>query len=114
MTAVFTVVLQFFSGVVGKYLVDVGLRFVAMKALVYTLLVITFPIVIKNLLVWLVDAFQQIVQGSVDTGSVHSFAYQLTGLAGWLGDQLLLPTCVSVLLSAIAIRFVLNFIPFVG
>ena len=36
------------------------------------------------------------------------------GLAGWLGEQLLLPTCVSVLLSAIAIRFVLNFIPFVG
>jgi hypothetical protein len=114
MTAVFSVILQWFSGLAGRYLVDAGLRFVATKALVYTLLTITFPVVIKNLLCWLVYALNQIVSSSISSGSVTSFTHQLTGLAGWLGEQLLLPTCVSVLLSAIAIRFVLNFIPFVG
>jgi hypothetical protein len=107
-------ILAWFSSLAGRFLVDTGLKFLATKALVYTFLVITFPIVIKNLLCWLVEQLQTIVQSSVDPGSVHSFSAQLTGLAGWLGEQLLLPTCVSVLLSACAIRFVLNFIPFVG
>ena len=107
-------ILAWFSSLAGKFLVDTGLKFVALKVLTYTLLVTTFPIVIKNLLCWLVDQLQAIVQSSIDPGSVQSFSAQLTGLAGWLGDQLLLPTCVSVLLSACAIRFVLNFIPFVG
>lgn len=114
MTVLFSTILSWFSSLAGRYLLDAGLRFIATKALVYTLLVVTFPIVIKNLLCWLVDTLNQIVQSSIDPGSVTSFTHQLTGLAGWLGEQLLLPTCVSVLLSAIAIRFVLNFIPFVG
>jgi hypothetical protein len=114
MTIFFSTILGWFSSIAGRYLVDAGLRFVATKALVYTFLVTTFPIVIKNLLCWLVDTLNEIVQSSIEPGSVTSFTHQLTGLAGWLGEQLLLPTCVSVLLSAIAIRFILNFIPFVG
>ena len=110
----FSDILSWFSSLAGRYLVDVGLKFLAYKVLVYTLLTVTFPIVIKNLLVWLMEQVNSIIQSSLPSGDITSFSASLTGLAGWLGDQLMLPTCISIVLSAIAIRFVLNFIPFVG
>jgi|APHig6443717497_1056834.scaffolds.fasta_scaffold682224_1 hypothetical protein len=114
MPIVFSAILSWFSSLAGRYLVDVGLKFLAYKVLVYTLLTVTFPIVIKNLLVWLMEQVNSIIQSSLPSGDIASFSASLTGLAGWLGDQLMLPTCISIVLSAIAIRFVLNFIPFVG
>lgn len=115
MPIIFSTILGWFSSLAGRYLLDVGIKFLAYKVLVYTLLTITFPIVIKNLIVWLVEQVNSIIQSSLpSSGDIASFSASLTGLAGWLGDQLMLPTCISIVLSAIAIRFVLNFIPFIG
>ena len=110
----FSAILGWFSSLAGRFLVDGVVKFLAYKVLVYTLLTITFPILIKNLLCWLIDQFSAIVASNVDGSGLTAFTAQLTGLAGWIGDQMLFPTCISLLLAAIAIRFVLNFIPFVG
>lgn len=107
-------IFSFFSRLIGRLITDIGLKFVANKALIYTFLTVTFPIVIKNMLCWLMDCLNSVIQATLPDGDIESFTASLTGLAGWLGEQLLLPTCISILLSAIAIRFVLNFIPFIG
>lgn len=114
MPIIFSTILGWLSSLAGRYLLDVGLKFLAYKVLVYTLLTVTFPIIIKNLIVWLVEQVNSIIQSSLPSGDITSFSASLTGLAGWLGEQLMLPTCISIVLSAIAIRFVLNFIPFIG
>lgn len=107
-------ILAWFSSLAGRFLVDGFLKFVAYKALIYTLLITTVPIIIKNLLCWLVGVLQDVVLSSVPSGTLDSITIQLTGLAGYIGDQMLLSTCISILLSALLIRFILNFIPFVG
>ena len=109
----FSAILGWFSSLAGRFLVDTGLRFLAQKALLYMLLVAIFPVVIKNLVCWLVDQVAAVVASVTSSSGVDSLAVQLTGLGGWLGDALLLPTCISILLSAICIRFVLNFVPFI-
>lgn len=113
MPIIFTTILGWFSSLAGKVLVDTGLRFLAYKTLAYTLMTVIFPVVIKNLLCWFFDIIQAIVEGNVDTSSMDSFSMQLTGMAGYIGSQLQIPTCITILLSACAIRFTLNFIPFV-
>ena len=110
---IITVLLNFLSSVVGKFFVDGAIKYIALKALVYTLLVVTFPIVIKNLICWLLQQVQTIVSG-ISSGTIQSASIHLTGVAGYLGEHLLLSTSMTILLSAILIRFTLNFIPFIG
>lgn len=114
MTLFISRLLSWLSAFGGKFLVDSTLKFIATKVLVYSLLCVTFPIVIKNLIVWLVVQVQSLVAANMPAGSISTTALQLSGLCGYIGSHLMLSTCISIILSAIAIRFVLNFIPFVG
>ena len=113
MTLIFTKVFTFFSNLFTSHFSDVSLRYIATKTLLYTFLTGTFPIVIKNLIVWLVEQTQQIVN-SLSGGKIDSITIQLSGLAGYLGDHLMLSTCLSIILTAIILRMCLNFIPFAG
>ena len=105
--------LSWLGSVAARFIGDTALKWIALKVLSVTLLTVTLPIVLKNILTWLVQQVELIVR-SYSGGSVDSFSVQLTGLAGYLGDQMMLGTCVSIILTAIAIRLFLNFVPFVG
>lgn len=105
--------LSWLGSVAARFIGDTALKWLAIKIFSVTLLTVTLPIVIKNILVWLIQQIELIIQ-SYSGGSVNSFSVQLSGLAGYLGDQMMLSTCVSIILTAIAIRLFLNFVPFVG
>lgn len=99
---------------VGKFFGDKLLQFVAWKVLIYSLLTITFPIVIKNLVKWGFDLVSGLIESNIDVGELGAAKIHLSGLAGYLANCLALEDCIAILLSAVAIRFTLNFIPFVG
>ncbi|MGL1931381.1 MAG: hypothetical protein OCC45_06425 [Desulfotalea sp.] len=115
MTFSFNPLLSFLSSIVGKFLVDNGLKFIAYKTLFITFFVTVVPVIIKNLVSWFGDEMMNVLV-SVTNGwanDLHSLTYQLTGLSGYLANKLLIPDCFTVILTACSIRLVLNFTPFV-
>ncbi len=102
------------GGFITKLLADGLLRWLAWKAFVITLITITLPIVLKNLITWLYETLMSVAMDHVSTDGISSVAFQFTGFAGYLASHLLIPESIAVILTGLAIRLVLNFIPFVG
>ena len=113
MPIVISALLSWFGSLGAKFLTDSLLKFAAYKLLVFTLLTVTFPIIIKNLMTWLFGVLTSAV-GTIDMGNMTSVVIQFTGFSAYLAQQLHLVDCISILLTALAIRFALNFIPFIG
>ena len=106
--------LTYVGSIFSKFFSDVMLKFAAFKALAVTFITVTLPIVLKNLINWMMEQVILISNSNLDMDSLHSSTMTLTGLAGYLASHLLLPDCIAIIITGIAIRFVLNFIPFVG
>lgn len=87
------------------------LYFVAMKAVMVTLIMIVLPIILKNFFTWIVAGSLSLVSASA-LGDASPTIVGLTGLAGYFGTNLGLPACFAVILSAVATRFSLKLIPF--
>lgn len=109
---IITPIFSFFTAIFGRFLTDVGLKFVAWKVLIFTFLTVTLPVVLKNFMTWLFDVLTSVVSG-VDFGDIDSAVVNIGGLAGYFIDQFMIPDCLAIIISAIAIRFALNFIPFI-
>lgn len=97
----------------GRFLSDALLKFAALKVLLISIFSISFPVIIKNLISSLFDAFTT-VAGSVTSGGAESAIINISGLTGYLASQFMIADCLSIILTAIVIRISLNFIPFVG
>lgn len=113
MPILITTLLSWFGSLGAKFLTDSLLKFAAYKILAFVLLTVTFPIVIKNLITWLFEILTSFVD-DIELGDLSSTVVELTGLAAYVAQHLQLVDCVSVILTAIAIRFTLNFIPLIG
>jgi hypothetical protein len=109
----FTPILSWFSSLFSRVFTDHGLLFTAKKVIYYTFLTITLPIVIKNLITWLFYTVSAAATDVVDVNSFSSVLIGLSGVSAWLAQKLMLKDCISIILSAVIIRFKLNFIPFV-
>ena len=106
--------LGWLAGLAGKFLSDHFLRFVAYKVLLFTLITVTLPIVLKNVIVWV---FEEIIAASSSAANIDGISatvLNLSGAAGYMAYHLLLPDCIAILMTAVVIRFTLNFVPFVG
>ena len=77
-------------------------------------LTVTLPVIVKNLMTWLFQTLVDAATANIDTDGLSSTVLHFTGIAGYLASHLLLADCLSILITAIVIRFTLNFIPFVG
>lgn len=95
-----------------RYISVEVLKYVALRALILSLVVVILPIVVENFLVKIFEesmsiATQQLVQQ--DFGQVVN----LVGVFGWVAQMLKLPEAMAVVISAIGVRFALSLIPFV-
>ncbi len=106
-----TLVWNGISAFFGKFLSDSLLKFGAWKVLIFTFFTVTFPIIIKNLISDLFDVFAGIA-GNISSEGVSAANVSFTGLSGYLVQALMIPDCLSIILTAIVIRISLNFIPF--
>jgi uncharacterized membrane protein len=98
----------------AKFLTDSLLKFTAYKILLFTLLTVTLPIVLKNFIVWLFQTVHSVIASTISTDGLTSNVMQFTGLLGYLASQLQLVDCISVIITACTIKFTLKLIPFVG
>lgn len=105
---------SFLGTLFGKFLTDGLLRYIAYKALAVSLIIITFPIILKNLIVWIFEEVTQVVNANMAPSSLEPVLIELTDLGAWFADCFMLADCLALVLTALVIRLVLNFIPFVG
>ncbi len=114
MQLIFTTILGWFSSLAGRLLSDTALKFIAYKTLLITLLTVTLPVIAKNFMTWLFQELVNAANANMHTDGLHATVLHLSGIAGYLASHLMLADCLSLIITAIVIRFTLNFIPFVG
>lgn len=102
------------GSVVAKFFGDFVLRWLAWKVFIITLLTITLPIVLKNLITWLFETTLSIAASNISTNGLTHAVFEFTGFSGYLAYHLMIPESIAVILTGLSIRLVLNFIPFVG
>jgi len=82
-------------------------RWLAYKAIAYTLLVVVLPVVLWNLGVSWVGA---ILDWAIGQLPQQSFVGDIAGMAGWMLVQLNIPQAFDVLLSALTARFIIKIV----
>jgi len=107
-------ILAWFSSLSARFITDIGLKWVAYKTLLFTVITVTLPASCKHLLQWLMEGLLSIAGNVPGMNGIESASVQLTGLMGYFASQLMLPDCIAILITACVIRICLNFIPFIG
>lgn len=88
---------------------------VATKVILGTLFIIILPIIINNILYELMETvFASVTSFAGDHAPDMPSVITFSGLAGYLASQLGVIDAMSVVLSAMGIRFAMSWIPFVG
>ena len=82
-------------------------RFLAVKLISYTLIVVILPIVLWNLGV---DWVETILNWTLSALPQDSYIATFSGLAGWLLIQLNIPQIIQIIVSALVARFLIKII----
>nr|WP_320116225.1 hypothetical protein [uncultured Desulfuromonas sp.] len=90
------------------------LMFLAIKAILLTLVSVILPIIVNNILQAFLDKAFDYVNTVVTTDTVSGFngAMTFTGFFAWLLDCLQVQGCVSIIISAFSIHLFLKMMPF--
>ena len=100
-------------GSLGRFFTDKLAYFIAVKGLIILALVVVLPLVLKNLLNWFVNSVYSVVSSHVQSGQLDRVVLEFTGLGAYLAGAMQFPLVLSILLTAVTIRFTLNLIPFI-
>lgn len=92
--------------VASKLTLDVA-RALFDKAVWYTLFTVVLPIVLWNLLHKILGYFMGKLQAQVGDG-VSGMVLEATGLFAWVLQEAYVPFCLSVIVSALIMRWTLN------
>lgn len=85
-----------------------GLKYLATRAMLLTLFTLVLPVVLYNVYSGIVSELLTWTSSQVTGSSLTGSVISLTGVGAWLADQLRLPQCLSLLLSALGLRFALS------
>lgn len=77
------------------------------KAILYALFTIVLPLVLWNLLHKVLEYFIGRMQTSVGSG-VSGLILEATGLLAWCLQEAYIPLCLSIIVSALMLRWTLN------
>jgi hypothetical protein len=108
------VIISFLTSWFARFVGVQAIRFIALKAILGVLVMTILPTVLYNLLTLLLQEIMSLVSSNVTSAGLQPFTYQMVGIAGWLGGIAQLPQAFSVILSAVAFRLMLSFIPFLN
>lgn len=107
--------LAFLAALAARFLTAGVLQWLALKLVLFTLLVVVLPIVLNNFLHGLMQTSMTLLSSTAaEHGIGAPLIVQLTGLAGYFAGSLKVPEVVALLAGALAFRVALRFIPFVG
>jgi hypothetical protein len=114
MGAFFSLLLRWFLGAFARLFTVLLNNALAMKIVLTALFVIILPIVLNNVLYDLMSLVFDSVNSYVAGKTFELENASFSGMLGYFMVQLGIPDCLSVVLSAMALRFSLAWIPFVG
>ena len=97
------------GGIAVKMFSLSALRFFAMKAFVWTMFLTVLPVILYNVISKIMQEIMNYASAAI-TGQVgtQGIVLQLTGMAAWIFNTMNLTIGISLIFSAIALRFMLN------
>lgn len=98
------VIASFFASAFSRWV----LGFLAVKVLLISLVVVVLPIVLNNVIYKLLSISLDFINANSSSLVEPSMMLQVSGMLGYLVVNLSIPQCISILLSAVAVRFTLR------
>lgn len=112
MAALWAVVSGWLAQLFGVNVALEVIKWIAFRGLMLTLFVTIMPIIFHNLLIWGLRFGGSIMTRYMDlVGMPEGFEHQLltlTGLGGYLANCFQIPQCISILMTALTARMLLN------
>lgn len=96
--------------VVDKLLNNTVVRWIVFKALLLTLFLIVLPLVLKGVIVWLFGVISSMVLETFSTSGLQPFIMNTDGLLSWFVIHMRMADLLSMLMSALSLRFTLRII----
>jgi hypothetical protein len=96
-----------------RLIVDKLGYFIAMKALMLTLLVVVLPLVLKDVVIWFVGQVMCLITAIMGEGYIQELTIELSGVGAYLAQTTQLPFCFAMIVTAMCTRFMMNVTPFV-
>lgn len=115
MGAMLSALAAWFLGVFTRLFAVMVNNVLATKVILGTLFIVILPIVLNNVIYDLMDVvFSAVTTYASENMPDMPNVVQFTGLAGYMSESLGILDALSVVLSAMSIRFAMSWIPFVG
>ncbi len=89
------------------------LEWVAWRALLLSFGLIVLPYGIELAVSTMYRELISVVQSHLSSSTVTNYVINLVSVGAWIGSQLNLDYCLSLILSSVSLKFVLKLIPFV-
>lgn len=103
-------VMALIGGAVAKMLSVETVKFVATRAMMYTLFTIVLPVVLYNVFTRILYEIIEYINAELAGSGMDGTMVQLTGMGAWIADQIQLPLAMSIFLSAVSLRWVISII----
>lgn len=107
-------ILSFLASWGARILGSAVIRIVIWKVLIWALLTSVLPIVLYNLLSYIIGQFFTLATTYLGNSGLSAFTYEFTGLGAWLAHRLKIIEAFSVVMTACIFRMTINLIPFIG
>ena len=108
---------ELLTTIFGRWLSDNLSRMLVLKALLVFLIVTILPIVLINtfdyILGEIIDASLQLSRNNIDS-SAFTAVVNFSGFGAWAASKARVPECLTIITTALSVRWALNFVPFVG
>jgi len=95
---------------IAKLLTSGVAKFIALKLLLYSLFTLILPVILYNVFTKILEEYMDYISDKISSEGLSGHMIELTGFGGWIATEIQLPLCLSMFLSAIMLRFVLNMI----
>jgi len=87
-----------------------SLKWLAMKALLITFITLILPVILYNIFQMICLEMVTYCLDKINAEGFTALTVQLTGIAGWIAIQLDLALSISIILSAVALKFIVSMI----
>jgi hypothetical protein len=86
--------------------------YIALKTILVTLLTVVLAVVLHNFVLTFVLEFMQTMLAGLPDSTLSEAVFNLTGVAGYIGNQLRLPECMSVFTACLSVAGIRRIMPF--
>lgn len=103
-------ILAFLVGFAGRFLTGKLLYFVALKGFLFLLFTVVVPTMIVTLIGKILKYTLDYAYTQLQFSNLSQFSFDVTGMGGYLAAETGLAQCFAIIISAVALRAILNMI----